>query len=64
MDDGFRLQIGTYQHRLEHLLRDGLDIQCSLEADPECPADLEVMRAWQRECAATISQRFKGFERF
>jgi hypothetical protein len=60
MDDGFRLQIGTYQHRLEHLLRDGLDIQRSLEAGPDRPADLDVMRAWQRECAATISQLSGG----
>jgi len=60
MDDGFRLQVGTYQHRLEHLLRDGLDIYRSLEAGPDRPADLEAMRAWQRECAATISQLSGG----
>jgi len=60
MDDGFLLQIGMFQHRLEHLLRDGRDIQLSLESGPNRPADLEAMREWQRECAATISQLSGG----
>jgi hypothetical protein len=57
MDDSFRQQIATFEHRLSHLLRDGFDLQRTLSAEPP---DLEVMRAWQRECAATISQLSGG----
>jgi hypothetical protein len=59
MDDSFRQQVATFEHRLSHLLRDGFDLQRALSAEPGAP-DLEVMRAWQRECAATISQLSGG----
>jgi hypothetical protein len=61
MDDVFHHQIGTYQHRLEHLLRDGRDLHRSLlTIDRDLAQDLEAMRLWQRECAATISQLSGG----
>ena len=47
------------EHRLSHLLRDGFDLQRTLSVDSSAP-DLDVMRAWQRECAATISQLSGG----
>ena len=59
MDDSFRQQIATFEHRLSHLLRDGYDLQRTLSVDSSAP-DLDVMRAWQRECAATISQLSGG----
>jgi hypothetical protein len=59
MDDGFRQQIATFEHRLSHLLRDGFDLQRTLSAAPGA-SDLDAMRAWQRECAATISQLSGG----
>jgi len=59
MDDGFRQQIATFEHRLSHLLRDGFDLQRTLSAEPGA-SDLDAMRAWQRECAATISQLSGG----
>ena len=59
MDEGFRQQIATFEHRLSHLLRDGFDLQRTLSADPGAP-DLDAMRSWQRECAATISQLSGG----
>jgi len=59
MDDSFRQQIATFEHRLSHLLRDGFDLQRTLSVDSS-PPDLDVMRAWQRECAATISQLSGG----
>ena len=55
MDDSFRQQIATFEHRLSHLLRDGFDLQRTLSVEPGAP-ELEAMRTWQRECAATISQ--------
>ena len=61
MSDGFELQIGTYEHRLDHLLRDGLDLHRHLRAvDRDLGHDLQAMSAWQRECAATISQLSGG----
>jgi hypothetical protein len=61
MSDGFELQIGTYEHRLGHLLRDGLDLHRHLRAvDRDLGQDLQAMKAWQRECAATISQLSGG----
>src|SRR5688572_1709 len=59
MDDSFRQQIATFEHRLSHLLRDGFDLQRTLSVDPGAP-ELAAMRAWQRECAATISQLSGG----
>jgi hypothetical protein len=59
MDEGFRQQIATFEHRLSHLLRDGFDLQRTLSAEPGAP-DLDAMRTWQRECAATISQLSGG----
>ena len=59
MDDSFRQQIATFEHRLSHLLRDGFDLQRTLPVEPGAP-ELEAMRAWQRECAATISQLSGG----
>jgi hypothetical protein len=59
MDDGFRQQIATFEHRLSHLLRDGFDLHRTLSAEPGA-SDLDAMRAWQRECAATISQLSGG----
>jgi hypothetical protein len=61
MSDPFELQIGTYEHRLDHLLRDGRDLYRHLRAiDRDLGQDLQAMRAWQRECAATISQLSGG----
>jgi hypothetical protein len=61
MDDGLQQQIRTYQHRLDHLLQDGQDLHSSLlTADRDLGRDLDVMRQWQRECAATISQLSGG----
>ena len=61
MIDGLELQIGTYQHRLDHLLRDGLDLHRNLRAvDRDLGVDLQVLKTWQRECAATISQLSGG----
>jgi hypothetical protein len=61
MSDGFELQIGTYEHRLDHLMRDGRDLHRHLRTPGRPPgADLDAMRAWQRECAATISQLSGG----
>ena len=59
MDDDFRQQIATFEHRLSHLLSDGFDLQRTLSAEPGA-SDLDAMRAWQRECAATISQLSGG----
>ena len=59
MDDSFRQHIATFEHRLSHLLRDGFDLQRTLSVEPGAP-ELEAMRAWQRECAATISQLSGG----
>ena len=62
MDDARDLQIATYEHRLRHLLRDGLDLHRGLttETDRHRTQALEEMRAWQRECAATVSQLSGG----
>jgi hypothetical protein len=61
LPSGFEAQIGSYQHRLDHLLRDGRDLHRSLRApDRDFARDLDAMRLWQRECAATISQLSGG----
>ncbi len=60
MDAAFDQQIGVYEHRLDHLLHDGLALHRRLTTDPDRACDLEVVRAWQRECAATISQLSGG----
>jgi hypothetical protein len=60
MDESFQQQIEVYEHRLNHLLRDGLDLHRSLSLEGERERALDEMRAWQRECAATISQLSGG----
>lgn len=59
MDEDLRQQLATFEHRLSHLLRDGFELQRTLNAEPAA-ADPDLMRAWQRECAATISQLSGG----
>ena len=46
MDEGFRQQIATFEHRLSHLLRDGFDLQRTLSVEPGAP-ELDAMRTWQ-----------------
>jgi hypothetical protein len=60
MSEGLQLQIGTYQHRLNHLLQDGLELCRNLRAGLDHARHLDTMRVWQRECAATIGQLSGG----
>ncbi|MGH9385670.1 MAG: hypothetical protein ACRD2N_15420 [Vicinamibacterales bacterium] len=60
MDDGFQQQLASYQHRLDHLVREGLDLRRTFTTDPNAAPDFTLIRAWQRECAATIGQLSGG----
>jgi hypothetical protein len=61
MSDPLDAQIGSYEHRLDHLLRDGSVLRRGLLGrDLPLDGSLDAMRAWQRECAATIGQLSGG----
>src|SRR5262245_52512785 len=53
-------QIETLLHRLDHLMREGHRLRDALPIDPTGSRELELVRSWQRECAATIGQLSGG----
>ena len=52
--------IDVYRHRLDHLRAEGRQLRAVLASTSESLADLEALRVWQRECAATVSQLSGG----
>jgi hypothetical protein len=60
MESGLPQQLAAYEHRVSHLLSDGLDLSGRFEAHRDHARELVALRAWQRECAATISQLSGG----
>jgi hypothetical protein len=60
MDESLLSQIETLLHRLDHLMRDGRRLRDALLIDPTGSRELELVRSWQRECAATIGQLSGG----
>src|SRR5688572_1886968 len=52
--------VAAYRHRLDHLRAEGRQLRAALASSPDSPADLEALRVWQRECAATVSQLSGG----
>ena len=60
MDESLVSQIETLLHRLDHLMRDGRRLRDALLIDPTESRELELVRSWQRECAATIGQLSGG----
>jgi hypothetical protein len=52
--------VAVYRHRLDHLSAEGRQIRAVLATTPGDAADLQALRIWQRECAATISQLSGG----
>jgi hypothetical protein len=60
MDESLVSQIETLIHRLDHLMRDGRRLRDALLIDPTGNRALELVKSWQRECAATIGQLSGG----
>lgn len=53
-------QPSNHLHRLDHLIREGVQLRAALAAEPASPLHLEQLRVWQRECGATIGQLSGG----
>ena len=59
-DNSLASSIDAYRHRLDHLRAEGRQLRAALGRSPDSPADLDALRVWQRECAATVSQLSGG----
>jgi hypothetical protein len=60
IDETFAAQVRLYQHRLDHLIADGARLGGEIAAAPGSPGIEPGLAAWQRECAATVSQLSGG----
>jgi hypothetical protein len=58
--DGAPSAIDAYRHRLDHLAADGRQLRAGLADAPDDIDHLSALRAWQTECAATVSQLSGG----
>jgi hypothetical protein len=52
--------VATFRHRLDHLRAEGRELGSALAGLQDSAGNLEPLRVWQRECAATISQLSGG----
>ncbi len=55
--------VDTYLHRLEHLRATGQQLRIALASSSESPGETQALGAWQRDCAATVSQLSGGSKR-
>jgi hypothetical protein len=60
IDETFAAHVRLYQHRLDHLIADGARLGGEIAAAPGTPGVEAGLAAWQRECAATVSQLSGG----
>jgi len=52
--------IDVYRHRLDHLSAEGRQLRTALASDSGGATNLQALRVWQRECAATVGQLSGG----
>ena len=60
MGSSARGQIETYRARLDDLIHLGRELREVLAVDPANPSAVASVRAWQRDCGATVNELSGG----